>query len=32
MGEIVLTKPIIPEVVVKKNGLNKLSKNPTELV
>jgi hypothetical protein len=32
MGEIVLTQPIISEVVVKKNGLNKLSKNPTELV
>ena len=32
MGEIVLTQPIIPEVVVKKNGLNQLSKNPTELV
>jgi hypothetical protein len=32
MGEIVLTQPIISEVEVKKNGLNKLSKNPTELV
>ena len=32
MGEIVLTKPIISEVEVKKNGLKQLSKKPTELV
>jgi hypothetical protein len=32
MGELVLLQPIIPEVVVKKNGLNQLSKNPAELV
>ena len=32
MGEIVLTQPIIPEVEVKKNGLNQQSKHPQELV
>ena len=32
MGEIVLTQPIISEVVVKKNGLNQQSKHPQELV
>ena len=32
MGEIVLTQPIIPEVEVKKNGLNQQSNHPQELV
>ena len=32
MGEIVLSKTIIPDVEVKKNGLNQQSKHPKELV